>query len=119
MRLLIRLLVNAAALWAATKVIPGITHTGSLVDLLVVAGVFGLVNAFVGPILKLLSLPFVVLTLGLFTLVVNGVLLWITSALSGSLGLGFHVSGLLAAILGALVISIVSVVLSIFVAKYD
>ena len=114
MRFLLRLLVNAAALWIATKIVSGVTHDGSALSLLGVALVFGLLNALVRPVLKLLTCPLMIATLGLFTFVINAVILWMTSALSASLGLGFHVSGFWAAFLGALVVSIVSVLLSVF-----
>ena len=78
--------------------------------------VFGIVNTFIGPVVKLLSLPLIILTLGLFALVVNGLLLWLTSALSDSLGLGFHVTGFWAALFGSVVVSIVSTVLWFFIA---
>ena len=87
--------------------------------LLVVALIFGALNAALKPLLIILTLPFLVITLGLFTFVVNAFLLWMTSALAGALGLGFHVSGFGAAFLGALVVSCVSVLLSVFVAHPD
>jgi len=114
MTILLRLCINAAALWTAVRIVPGVSFTGDWRLLLVVALVFGALNAALRPLLILLTLPFLVLTLGLFTLVVNAFLLWMTSALSGALGLGFHVSGFGAAFLGALVVSGVSVLLSIF-----
>jgi putative membrane protein len=113
MWLLLRILVNAAALWVATEIVPGVEHTGPWTSLLLVALVFGLLNAFVRPILKLLTCPLILLTLGLFTFVINAIVLWLTSAISGSLGLGFHVSGFWAAFLGALVVTVVSVLLSV------
>jgi putative membrane protein len=116
MGFLIRLLVNAAALWVATRIVPGVTYSGDFLPFLLVALVFGIVNAFIGPAVKLLALPLIILTLGIFALVVNGLLLWLTSALSESLGLGFHVSGFWAALFGSLVVSIVSTVLWSFVA---
>jgi putative membrane protein len=70
-------------------------------------------NALVRPILKLLTCPLILLTLGLFTFVINAIVLWLTSGISGSLGLGFHVSGFWAAFLGALVVTVVSVLLSV------
>ncbi len=115
MRFLIRLLINAAALWAATRIVPGVTHDGTALALFAVALVFGLLNALLRPLLAFLSCPLLILTLGLFTLVINAVILWLTSAVSGSLGIGFHVDGFWAAFLGALVVSIVSILLSIFV----
>lgn len=82
-----------------------------------VALVFGVVNAFVRPVAKVLTFPIVILTLGLFLLVINGFMLWLTSALSDALDLGFHVQGFLAAFLGALVVSIVSGLLSMITAE--
>ncbi len=112
---LVHLLVNAAALWVATRIVPGVTYSGSLLPLLGVALVFGIVNAFIRPVAKLLALPLIILTLGIFALVVNGLMLWLTSSLSESLGLGFHVSGFWAAFFGSLVVSIVSTLLWMFV----
>jgi len=111
----IRLLINAAALWVATRIVPGVTFTGDWLPFLGVALVFGVVNAFIGPVAKILTFPLILLTLGLFLLVVNGLLLWLTSSLSAALGLGFHVSGFWAALFGALVVSIVSTMLSMMV----
>ena len=114
MRFVLRLLINAAALWVATKIVPGVTHSGDGLTLLAVALVFGILNALLRPILALLSCPLLILTLGLFTFVINAVILLLTSALSSSLGIGFHVDGFWSAFLGALVVTIVSVVLSVF-----
>ena len=115
MRLLLRILINAAALWVATQIVPGVTHRGPLTTLLLVALVFGLLNAFVRPILKLLTCPLILLTLGLFTFVINAIVLWLTSALSDSLRLGFHVRGFAAAFLGALVVTVFSLLLTILI----
>ena len=103
----IRLLVNALALWVAAWLVDGITLSGAYGDVLVVALVFGILNALLKPILLFFSLPFLVLTLGLFALVVNGVLLMVTARLTEHL----TVSGLGAAILGSIVISLVTMVL--------
>jgi putative membrane protein len=113
---LVRVLVNALALGAAAWLFEGIevrgTSTGDqALTLVVVAVVFGLVNAVVAPIVKLLSLPFIILTLGLLLLVINAFMLLLTSWIAHAMGLGFHVDGLWTAILGAIVISIVSAVL--------
>jgi putative membrane protein len=115
MRFVLRILVNAAALWAATEIVPGVAYRGDGAYLLLVALVFGFMNALVRPILKLLTCPLIILTLGLFTFVVNGLVLWMTGAVAGRLGLGFHVAGFWPAFWGALVVSIVSVLLSVFV----
>jgi putative membrane protein len=113
MKLLIHIVITMCALWAAAHWVPGISTDGSLIALAGVALVFGVVNAFVKPILTFLSLPAVVLTLGLFLLVINALMLMLTSALSKSLGLGFHVAGFVAALWGSIVISVVSAVLSL------
>jgi putative membrane protein len=115
MKILIRLLINAAALWAAVRLVPGVSFTGDGRLLFLVALIFGVLNASLKPVLMILTLPFLLLTLGLFTFVLNAFLLWITSAVSGAMGLGFHVDGFAAAVLGALVVSAVSILLSMFV----
>jgi putative membrane protein len=115
MPFLVRLLVNAAALWVATRVVPGVTYVGGPLPFLGVAFVFGVINAILRPVLKLLTLPIIILTLGLFALVINGLMLLLTSSLSEALGLGFHVSGFWPAFWGALVVSIVSTVLSLLI----
>jgi putative membrane protein len=115
MSILISLLINAAALWVATRVVDGISFTGDVPTLLVVALIFGVLNVVVRPVLKLLTCPFIILTLGLFTFVLNAVMLLITSAASDALGLGFHVTSFVPAFFGALVVSIVSFALSLFV----
>jgi putative membrane protein len=115
MRILLRLLINAAALWAATRFVPGISFDGDWRLLFVVALVFGVLNASVRPILKLLTFPFLIITLGLFIFVLNAFMLWLTGVISDAAGLGFHVSGFRAAFLGALVVTVVSFVLSLFV----
>jgi putative membrane protein len=119
MRFLLRLLINAAALWIATLLVSGITATSAPLTFLGVALVFGLLNALVRPLLKLLTCPLMILTLGLFTFVINALILWLTSAAAGRFGLGFHVAGFWPAFWGALVVSIVSVVLSVFVGEPD
>jgi putative membrane protein len=111
MMFLLRLIVNSAALWVATRLVPGVEYTGGWVQLLGVALVFGFVNAFVGPVAKLLTFPLIIVTLGLFSLVVNALMLWLTSALSSAFGFGFHVSGFWAAFFGALVVSVVGTLL--------
>ncbi len=109
---LLRLLINAFALAAAAYLVPGVSR-GSWLDLLLVAFVFGIVNAIVGPLLKFLTCPLILLTLGLFLLVINALLLLITSWAGSLFGLGFSVSGFGAAFFGGLVVSIVSCLLSI------
>lgn len=115
MRFLIRWLINAAALWVAVQIVPGVSYQGDWTYLLFVALVFGLLNALLRPLLTVLTCPLLILTLGLFTFVINAIILLLTSAVAKSLGVGFHVAGFWAAFWGALVVSIVSVMLSLFV----
>ncbi len=120
MRFLIWVLVNALALAAATYLLAGITLTGAtdrdrVLTLVLVAVVFGVVNAVVRPVVKLLSLPFIILTLGLLVFVINGLMLLLTSWLSGQIGLGFHVDGFWTAVLGGLVVMVASWVLELLV----
>ena len=115
MQIIWRLLINAAALWAATRIIPGIRFDGEWSTLFIVALIFGVLNVAVRPLLWFMTLPLLIVTLGLFTFVLNALMLWLTGAVSDSLGLGFHVAGFGAAFLGALVVSIVSFMLSLFV----
>jgi putative membrane protein len=115
MTFLVRLLVNAAALWVATRIVPGVEFAGGWIPFLAVAMIFGIVNTVVRPITWVLTFPFILITLGLFLLVINGLMLWLTSTLSDALNLGFHVRGFWAAFWGALVVSIVSTLLSIWV----
>jgi putative membrane protein len=99
----------AVAAWLLDGIwIGGDTNTKQALTLLVVAAIFGLVNAFIRPIVMFLSLPFYLLTLGLFFLVVNALMLWLTSWLSGKFDLNFHVSGFWAAFFGAVLVSFVS-----------
>ncbi len=116
MYFLIRLLINAAGLWVATQLVNGISigSQNYLTTLFVVALIFGLVNAIIKPILATLTCPLYILTLGLFTFVVNALMLLLTSAIVRFIGLDFRVDGFWAALIGAIIISIVSFVLSIF-----
>lgn len=117
MKILWRLLINAAALWSATRLVPGISFDGDWRLLFVVALIFGVINVAVRPVLMFLTLPFLIVTLGFFTFVLNAFMLWLTSAISDALGLGFHVSGFAAAFFGALVVTVVSFLLSLFVSS--
>ena len=111
MKLILRVVVNALALGAAAWLVPGI-RAGSVTSLLLIALVFGVLNALVRPFLKLLSCPLLILTLGLFTLILNAVMLLMTARLGQAFGIDFRVDGFWTAFLGALVVSVVSVVLS-------
>ncbi len=111
MQLLIRLLGSAAALAIAAAVVPGIelgngSTISKVLTLIVVALIFGVVNAVLKPIIKTVGCLFYILTLGLVALVVNGLLLWLTSAVAGALSLPFHITGFVPAFLGALIVSV-------------
>ena len=110
MRLLLLWLLNALALWGVTYIMPSIHVTG-FVAALIAALVIGLLNTLVKPILAILTLPITILTLGLFYLVLNGFMFWLASAFLQ----GFQVDGVLAAILGALLYSVIAWVLSALV----
>ena len=110
MGFLLRLIVNAAALWVAAQLVPGIVVTG-LTPLLLAALVLGLINAIVRPVLLILTLPLTLMTLGLFIFILNAFCLWLTSRIVP----GFVVQSFAAALLGALVVSIVSWLLTAFV----
>jgi len=113
--LVLRLIVNALALSAAAYWVPGISMSDGFVDVLWIALVFGAINAVLKPVLMLLSLPFLFLTLGLFTFVINAALLLVTAELAS----GFSVDGLATALVGSLVVSVVSLVLGAFVGGDD
>jgi putative membrane protein len=106
MRLLLAIIGNALALYATT-IVHGITFTGNVVTLLIAGAIFGLFNAIIRPIAMFLSIPFLVLTLGLFYFILNGILLEVASWFLP----GYHVSGLVPAILGGLVLTVVNWIL--------
>ena len=111
-RFLVRLAVNLAvtifAFWVAVQLLAGMSFTGNFGNWVVVAIIFGVVNAIIRPILVLLTLPINIITLGLFTLVINALMLWLTSWISAAL----TVDGFLTALLGAIIISVVTTVLN-------
>ena len=117
MKLLIRWIISALALFAAAYFVPGIRVEGANAWTVyaLMALILGLVNALVRPILRLLSCPFIILTLGLFLLIINGVSLFIAARIAGALGVGFYVDGFQAAFLGALVVSVVTFFLNLFI----
>src|SRR5260370_24850286 len=109
MKILVKLVVSAAAVWVATLVVPGIhlnAHSTSkkILTLVAVALIFGIVNAVLKPIAKVVGCAAYVLTLGLIGIVVNGLLFWLTSYLPGKLKLPFHITGFVPALLGALLV---------------
>jgi putative membrane protein len=124
-RLLVRLLATAVALAVAAWLVDGITvgpgtDTERALTLLGVAVIFGLVNAIVRPILRLLTLPLVILTLGLFLLVLNALMLLLTEWIAKQFDLAFQVDGFWSAVLGALIITVVSFLINVVLPdKYE
>jgi putative membrane protein len=121
MKLLIRWIIASLALFAAAWLVPGIRVEGDAwVVFAVMAVILGLVNAVVRPFLKLLTCPLILLTLGLFVLVINGVSLWLASDIAVNwFHVGFYVDGFWSAFLGALIVSAVTVILSALVREDD
>lgn len=116
-RFLIRLLINALALWLTTLIVPGVTVTAFppadtlavVLTYLLVALIFGVVNGIIGNFIRIVAFPVYILTLGLIALVVNALLLLLVSWISGLLGFGLHVDGFFwAGVLGALVLALLS-----------
>jgi putative membrane protein len=117
-RLLIRWAINAVAIWVAIRYVPGIRPTqNSLEAIVVIALIFGLVNAIIRPIVALLTCPLIILTLGLGTLLINTLMFWLAGAIGRQFGYGFRVDGFWPAFLGALVVSLVSMLLSAVVGE--
>jgi len=112
-KLLLRWIINAVAVYVAIRLVEGLTAEGGWIVYFEVALILGLVNALIAPLVKLLTCPLILLTLGLFTLVINGLMLWLASLIGSSVGLEFHVEGFLPAFWGALVIGVVSFALSV------
>ena len=109
---IVQTLINAAALYVAVLLVPNLEFTGDWWKLLLVAFIFGLINTFLRPVLRILTLPITIMTLGLFLFVINAVLLLLTGEISRELDLGFSVRDFLAALLGSIVISLVGFALS-------
>ena len=124
MKILIGIIVSAAALGVAAWVVPGIAVTGhgdvsKAETLLAVAVIFGVINAILKPVIKTVGCAFYVLTLGLVALVVNGLLLWLASYIAGRLDLPFHVNGFMAAVEGALIVGVVTWLLHLLLGDDD
>jgi putative membrane protein len=118
MRLIIRVLITAASLFVATALVPGIelttgSTTSKVITLVVVALIFGIVNAVLKPIVKVVGCVFYILTLGLIGLVVNALLLLLTSWVAGKLSLPFHITGFWPAFWGAIIVGVVGWLLNI------
>lgn len=107
-----RWIINTIAIMLAIKFVPGIIYSGEWWGILIVGMIFGLINTVIRPIVRFFSFPLILLTLGLFTLVINALMLSLTSWFSGHFHLGFSVQGFWPAFWGALIISVVSIILS-------
>ena len=112
-KFIIRWAINAVALYVAVLIVPGIDFHGQWTGVLWLALIIGLLNALVRPLLKFLTCPLIILTLGLFSIVINTVILLLTNSIGQAFDLGLTVGGFWPALLGSLVISVVSVVMSI------
>jgi putative membrane protein len=112
---ILQILVNAAALWVAVWIVGGLTFVGEWWQFLLVAVAFSLVNSYLRPILRILTFPISIVTLGLFLLVINALLLMLVGVISEQLDLGFSVADFWAALFGSIIISIVGWILSMVV----
>jgi putative membrane protein len=124
MKILLKLVITALAVWIATLVIPGIqlhTHStsGKIGTVIVVALIFGIINTVLKPIAKTVGCLAYAITLGLISIVVNGLLFWLTSYVAGKLKVPFHITGFVPAVLGALLVGVVGWVLSLIVDRND
>jgi putative membrane protein len=123
--ILVKIIINGLAIWVATRIIPevrieGDTASRTALSLVVVGALFGIINTVIKPVVKLLSLPFYVLTLGLFALVVNALMLKIVSYLSTSLGIAFDAGPFFWSTIGAaIVVTLVSMVLNLVIPDGD
>lgn len=112
-KFILRWAINAVAIWLAIRFVPGIHLQSGWVSVIWLALIFGLVNALLGPLLKLLTCPLIILTLGLFTLLINTFLFWLTGQIGQFFGIGVTMDGFWPAFLGGVVITVVSVVLTL------
>lgn len=110
--LILRVMINALSIVIAVKLVEGITFTGEWWKIIIVGAVFGIVNSVIKPIVQFFTIPFIILTLGLFTLIINTLMLALTASLSDTFHLGFQIRGFWPAFWGAIIVSIVSMVLS-------
>lgn len=109
---ILRIMINALSIAVAVKIVDGLTFTGEWWKMIIIGAVFGIINSLIKPLVTLFAFPLIILTLGLFTLIVNALMLLITVKLSGPLNLGIQIHGFWSAFWGAFMISIVSIVLS-------
>ncbi len=118
-KVLARWFVASLALYVAVRLVPGISYEGGWITLAGMALIFGMVNAFVRPVLSVLSCPLIILTMGVFLLVINGAMLLLSSRLASIFGVPFYVEGFGSAFLGALVVSAASFLLNLFFEDED
>ena len=112
-RFILRWAINAAAIFLAVRFVPGITLEGSLIGVVWLALILGLINAFIRPLLKLLTCPLIILTLGLFTLLINTFVFWLMGQVGNMVGIPITIDGFVPAFLGGLVVTVVSIVLTL------
>lgn len=110
--LILKIMINAISITVAVKLINDITFTGEWWKMIIIGAVFGIVNSFIRPIVKFFTFPFIILTLGLFTFIINALMLLLTETLSDYFNLGLQIHGFWPALWGALIVSIVSTILS-------
>ena len=115
MRIVLRILLNAAALWLTVRIVPGLEFDGSVWTLLLIAVIFGVVNGIIGPIVKILSLPLIIFTLGIFYLILNALLFWLVIWLSGPsvFDLGLTSDGFWPAFWGAIAIAVITWIINL------
>jgi putative membrane protein len=111
-KFILRWIINAIALYAAVYLVPGVRLEGNWVSIIWLALIFGLINAFLRPLLTVLTCPLIILTLGLFTILINTFLFWLTSPVGQAFGINLTIDGFWPAFLGGLVISVVSIIMS-------
>lgn len=112
--LILRIMINALSIGVAVKLVDGITFTGEWWKMIIIGIIFGLFNSLIKPVITFFSLPLIVLTLGIFILVINALMLLLTAKLSIPFNLGLHINGFLPALWGAIIISLISLLLSWF-----
>ncbi len=112
-KFILRWAINAVAIFLAIRFVPGIHLQSGWVSVIWLALIFGLVNAVVRPVLQILTCPLIILTLGLFTLLINTLMLWLTGQIGQYFGIGITMDGFWPAFLGGVVVTVVSVVLTL------
>ena len=111
-KFILRWIINALAVYLAVLFVPGISYEGGWLGIVWLALILGLLNAFLRPLLQLLTCPLILLTLGLFTLLINTLMFWWMSSIGQTFGIDITVDGFLPAFLGGLIVSVVSIIFS-------